>query len=340
MISYTKPLMVLIVCLLAFSCVDNELDVLPADENFPLQLVLDADEGADLPDAEDYALEVTFADYLGDLPDEPLVLSYAFSDLEDDMAGAVTIDKVVYVNEDDDCEFERELPFTAEDDGLSGTITLAVDDDLGTVPESFEVVFTLPGADDTEGSFAFTLSGLQAGGNVILGAPVTFEYEVLDADVAGQWELELDEESFEQFKRVWGPLNSELEELSFEDITGKVTAEFEFGEMKFVLELAEEEEVTTCEDGEVEVEIENLELELEADYEAEDNELVLEGSHVILGDDGEPEDELDFIVEAAYEVVENELIVSFTKSIDEDNFADGEELFLDEDGVQFVFERE
>ncbi|MGC3944687.1 MAG: hypothetical protein QM762_09220 [Chryseolinea sp.] len=324
-----------------WSCVDNDLDVYPNDENFPLQLVLDADEGADLPDAEDYGLEVAFADHIGDLPGQELTLHYSIEDLEGDMAGSVVIDKVVYEYEDDDCVFERELEFTAEGEGTSGTITIHVDDDLKTVPESFDIVFTLPGNDDTEGSFKFTLSDLSGGSNVILGAPLTFEYAVLDTDVAGEWKMELDsEEAFDQFKAVFGPLNPSLEELSFDDVTGEVTAEFEFGEMKFVVQLAEEEQVTTCEDGEIETEMEHLEIEVEADYDAEDGELSLEGSHFILGGDGEVEDELDFQIEATYDVVSETMTIKFLKVIDEDHFAEGDELFADEAGATFTFEKD
>ena len=324
-----------------WSCVDNDLDVYPNDENFPLQLVLDADEGADLPDAEDYGLEVAFADHIGDLPGQSLTLHYAIEDLEGDMAGSVVIDKIIYEYEDDDCVFERELEFTAEGEGTSGTSTLRVDDDLKSVPESFEIIFTLPGKENTEGSFSFTLSDLSGGNNVILGAPLTFEYEVLDTDVAGEWKMELDsEEAFEKFKAVFGPLNPSLEELSFEDITGEVTAEFEFGEMKFVVELAEEEEVTSCENGETETEMEHLEIEIEADYDADDGELSLEGSHFITGDDGEVEDELDFQIEATYDVATETMTITFLRVIDEDHFEEGDELYAEEDGATFTFEKD
>jgi hypothetical protein len=337
---YTRYTLLLLV-LIGTSCVENDLDVYPNDENFPLQLVLDADEGADLPDAEDYDLEVTFADHIGELPGQSLTMRYSIDDLEGDMPGAVVIDKVVYEYEDDDCVFERELAFTAEGEGTSGTITLHVDEDLGTVPETFEIVFSLPGEDETEGGFSFTLSELSGGNNVILGAPVSFEYEVLDTDIAGEWKLEIaTEEEFEQFKVVFASLSSELEELLFEDITGEITAEFEFGEMKFVVELAEEEEVTTCEDGETEVEMEHLEIEIEADYDAEDGELAMEGSHFILGDDGEIENELDYQIEAAYVVDSDKLTITFLKVVDEDSFKEGEELFASEEGNTFIFEKD
>lgn len=330
----------LLVVVFGWSCVDNDLDVYPNDENFPLQLVLDTDEGADLPNAEDYALEVAFADHIEDMPGQALTLHYAIEDLEGDMAGHVVIDKIIYEYEDDDCVFERELEFTAEGDGTSGTITVHVDNDLKTVPESFEIVFTLPGEDNTEGSFSFTLSELSGGNKVILGAPLTFEYEVLDTEVAGEWKMEIaSEQDFEQFKAVFGPISPSLEKLSFEDITGEVTAEFEFGEMKFVVELAAEEEVTTCEDGEMETEIEHLEIEIEADYDADDGELALEGSHLILGDDGEIEDELDFQIKATY-AVDGTLTIVVLKVIDEDHFEEGDELYADEAGATFTFEKD
>lgn len=324
----------IVLLVLIAACGDNDLGVDPKNENYPFRLVMDADEGADLPGAEDYDIEVAFADYLGDLPNEPITLTYEISDLEDDMDGAVEIDKIVYDVELDDCVYERELDFTV--DGLTGTITLAPDPDLGSVPESFEIVVTLPGDEDAEGSFVFTITSLQTESrNVILGLPASFEYEVLDNDVAGEWELELaTEEEFNAFKEVFGVLNTELNGLEFADITGKITAEFEFEEMKFVIELAEEEEITTCEDGDIETEIENKIIEIEAEYEAEDGELAFEGSHV-------PETlELDFWIEATYSADGAGLVITFHRIIDEDNQGEGNELFLSEEGISFTFNKD
>lgn len=329
--------------LVTLACADNDLSVDPKTENYPLRLIVDADEGGDLPSAEDYGLEITFADFIGDLPNSPITVHYEISDLEDDMIGAVSIDKIVYEVELEDCVYERELDFTASADGLTGTINIAPDEDLGSIPESFEVVFVLPGLDETEGRFAFSLTEIETEENVILGAPTIFEYEVLDNDVAGEWELELStEEEFENFKLVFGPLNDELNALSFEDITGKVKAEFEYGEMKFVIELEEQEEVTTCEDGDTETETVNKEIEIEAEYDAEDGELEFEGSHFIIGEDDEIEDELDFIIEAGYALDEDNGVIVFTffNVIDEDAYAEGEELFFNETGVSFTFEKD
>lgn len=325
------------VLVLAAACGDNDLGVNPNNENYPFRLIMDAEEGADLADAEDYGIEVAFADYLGELPNDPITLTYEISDLEDDMVGAVEIDKVVYEVELNDCVYERELEFTS--DGLTGTITVAPDPDLGSVPESFEVIVTLPGFDGAEGSFVFTITSLQSFDNVILGLPAAFEYEVLDADVAGEWEFEFaDEAEFEAFKQALGTLNADLAELDFADITGKVTAEFEFEEMKFMIELAEEEEVTTCEDGEVETEIENKVIEIEAEYDADDGELEFEGSHEVE-DDGAVV-ELDFKIEATYSADGSSLVLTFFRIIDEDNQGAGNELFLSSEGVSFTFSRD
>lgn len=322
-------------------CTDNGLEVTPNDNNFPYQLILDAEEGADLPDAEDYDLEVTFADYLPGLglPTEEVILSYEIKDMEDDFDGVVEIDKIIYEVEMNDCVYERELDFTQN--GSTGTIVLAVDSDLRTVPETFEIVFVLPGEDDTEGGFVFEITDIQTNGNVELGFPREFEYSVLDADVAGEWELELaTEEEFEEFKSIFGPLNPELNELTFADITGKVVAEFEFEEMKFVVELVETEEVTECQDGESETEEVNKEIEIETDYEAEDGELKLEGGHFLLGDDGEIETELDFECEATYEIDGDDLIITFFKVIDEDHYEEGDELFKKATGTSFTFNKD
>lgn len=332
-----KKLYIFPLVLALAACGDNDLGIDPKNENYPFQLVLDADEGGDLADAEDYDVEIKFADYLGELPNSTMTLHYEIKDLSGDMTGAVEVDKVVYEVEIDDCTYERELEFTA--DGLTGAIILAPDEDLGSVPESFEVVFTLPGLEDTEGGFVFEITSLETEENAILGLPVAFEYAVLDNEVAGEWELELEtEEEFEAFKQVFAPLNLELQALSFEDITGQVKAEFEFGEMKFEIELVEEEEVTTCEDGVTETETVNKVIEIEAEYDAEDGEIELEGSHVVE-DDG-VEEELDFILEAEYAVVSETITFTFFKLIDEDHYAEGDELFADDEGISFTFEKD
>lgn len=309
-------------------CADNELDVTPNDNNFPFQLIVDTDEGGDLADAEDYGLEIKFADYLGELPSETITLYYDIEG-EDSFENFVTIDKVIYEVEIDDCVYERELDF----DPIAKTITLVSDEDLGSVPEAFEVVFLLPGTDDTQGVFEFKITDLQSTNkNVIVGEPSAFEYEVLDNEVAGEWVWELaSEEDLESFKEVFGVISSDLADLAFEDILEDdgvriIRLQFEYGEMKFEIELAEEE--TVCEDGESDTE--NKQLEIEAEYEVEDGELILEGSHLILNeDDGEIEDELDFRVIAVYEINEADesIIITFQKIIDEDNYEEGEELF-------------
>lgn len=329
----------MLLLLVMAACADNTLETKPNDDNFPFQIILDTDEGADLPDAEDYSLEIKFADYLPDqkLPNTEIVLHYSISNFEDDMAGAVTIDKIIYEVEIDDCIFERELEFTATDKAeITGTILLTPDDDLGGIPELFEIVFTLPGLENTAGAFTFEITDLQSNvAHVILGSPRVFEYEVLDNDVAGEWELNITSaEEFDAWKEIFAPISGELEDIEFEDITGKIVAEFEFQEMKWVIELAETEEITVCEEGESETEIENKVIEIEAEYEAEDGELVFEGSHVIFGDDNNPEDELDFMIEATYEVNET-LQITFFHVKDEDNFEEGEELFQNESGYLF-----
>jgi hypothetical protein len=341
--NHITKLFIGLVALVAFNCADNTLDEEPFDDNFPFHLVLDAEEGGDIPHAEDYAVELKFADYLPDLdlPNTTITLAYEITDVAVDMVGIVSIDKIIYEVEVDDCVYERELDFTASADGLSGVITIPPDPDLGSVPESFEIVFVLPGSEDTEGGFKVEFSNLQSSENLLLGSPNVFEYSILDNDVAGEWELEIEtEEDFERFKEVFGPLNSELESLNFEDITGKLTAEFEFEEMRFVLELVETEEVTTCEDGETETEIENKVIEIEAAYDEEDSEVEFEGSHEIINDEGLVEDELDFIAEAGYDRDDETLVITFFSIIDEDNYKEGEELFSAEEGVIFSFKKD
>ena len=310
------------------ACNPLEPAVVVQDEDYPFRLILDADEGGDLPGAEDYGLDVEFADYIGELPSEPLTLTYDLRDLDGDfdMADGVVIDEVLYKVEIDDCEFERELAF----DG--STITLAVDPDLGTVPEAIEVVFALSGE---SGAFTFEITDLATDADVLLNDIMVFEYETLDSDIAGEWALDLDEATFARFQALFGVLSGDLAGASFSDIDPTLVAEFAFEEMTFEIEQLETEPV--CEDGETEEE--PLTLEIEAEYEAEEGELEAEGSYFVVEEDTEIE-ELDFIFEGEYEISNDgeTLTLTITRLIDEDNFAEGEELFSGSE--TFVFARD
>lgn len=322
----------LLLPLLLAACADNSLEVSVKDDSFPFQIILDTDEGGDVPDAEDYDVEIKFADFVGNLPDQSFTLHYEI-ETEDDFTGIVEIDKVTYEVEIDDCTYERELSF----DPVAKIITWENDPDLEGLPESIEVTLTLPGADDTEGSFVFRLTDIEGSQSIVVGEPHEFEYEVVDADVAGDWELTLEsEEDFVTLQSVLGTLNDDLKQLSFADITGKVKISFDYNEITFEIELNEEESV--CEDGETETAY--VTIEIEAEYEAEDGELEMEGSHFLLGDDGEIEDELDFIVSANYSIDEiaETITISFQRIIDEDNFEEGDELFVG--STSFTFEKD
>lgn len=335
---------VFVLAVLLTGCADNSFEELPQDDNYPFRLVLDADEGGDLPDAEDFGITIKFADYLPgvNLPNGEIIITYQIKDLEDDMVGSVRIDQVIYEVEIDDCIYERELDFSASADGLTGSIVLVSDEDLGSVPEEFEVVVTLPGG-ESAGSFIFEITAIETTQPVLLGSPREFEYAVLDNEVAGGWEFEItSDEEFESFKEIFGQLNADIEALSFSEITGTVKAEFEFGEMKFEIELIETEEITSCENGESETETVNKVIEFEAEYEVEDGEFVFEGSREIINDNGLVEDELDFMLEGTYEVDEESGAIRFTflKLIDEDSYEAGEELYASETGVSFTFNKD
>jgi hypothetical protein len=299
------------------SCALNDPDVFAETENYPFRLVLD-EEGSDLPDAEDYSAELAFADYLGDLPSSQIILTYELIG-EGDFTN-VSIDEIIYEYEDDDCVFIREVSFDAT------TITIPVDNDLGSVPEAIEIVFSfnLDGDEASDGGFTFELISIQSTADVLLNDVAVFEYEGLENDLAGEWIYEITtEEEFLAFQEAYGTVSADLAELSFEDITGEVVFSFEFEEMTIEVELVETEIVTECEDGETESEEENLVIEIEAEYDVEDGEGAFEGSY--FTDEGE---ELDFIMEITYSLdTPEDLILTVEKVIDEDNYEDGEELF-------------
>ena len=304
----------LIICfaLLLSSCVLDEPENAGEYNNYPFRMEIDS-EGADLADAEDYDIEIKFADFIGDLPSSEITLGYSL--IGDADFSAVSIDEIVYVYEDDDCEYERSIEF----DG--GMITIPVDPDLGTVPEEFEikVAFNLPEDEASAGGFKFAITSVSSSSNVLFNDANAFEYEILDNDVSGEWVIEfVTEDEFNTFKHLFSVISTDLAEISFDDITGEVKFEFEFEEMKIEVELGETEIVETCEDGEVESEEENLVIEIEAEYDAEDGKIEFQGSH--FNEEGE---ELDFIMEGVYILDDDEgFVITFKEIIDEDNFGE------------------
>ncbi len=307
------------------SCALEEPETKIEDTNFPLRLQID-EEGAALADAEDYGIEIAFADYIGDLPANEIVLTYSLVG-EDDFANA-EIDEILYEYEDGDCVFEREIDFTSE------TITIPVDTDLGTVPAEFEitVAFNLAGSEAAEGGFAFEITEVQSADGVLFNQINAFEYEILENDAAGEWVLEFaDEAAFESFKSVFGLVSTDLAEIEFSEIAGEVVFEFEFEEVKIEIELNEMEEVTVCEDGVPTIEEESLVIELEAEYEVEGGEITLEGSY--FNEDGE---ELDFIIEGEYATATDELTVTFKSVLDQDHYEEGDLLFEGESNFTLI----
>jgi hypothetical protein len=327
-------LKIALIAMLVTACADNALEVKPNVDNFPFRLILDAEEGGDLPDAEDYSLEIKFADFINDLPTSNIIatVDYQITNLSGNMIGAVRVGEVIY--EEDDEEYA--MSFTRSTNGLTGTITLRVAA-LNKIPEAFEVIFELPGEEDSffaSGGFTFSISNLQVtnGAPIILGNPRSFEYEVLDHELAGSWKYELDnEDDFNSFKDIFGLLNSDLGDLDFSSVLPgepiEVEVEFEYEEATITITYYNE-------DGE------EVEIEIEAEYDFEDGEIEFEGSYLIIGDDGEIEDELDFIIEGAYSINSELLTLTLTKIIDEDNFEDGEELYSSESGANFTFEKD
>jgi len=325
------------------ACVEQDF-VEPKDgeEDSLFVLLLDANEGGTYESETDYKLEIKFEDYIGELPDDEIVLIYQLTDASGfdigDGDNQLNIKEVIY--EIDDCN-EGELAYTFNSG--EGTISITPDAEIG-MPESFEVVFNLPfntviedGEEEEEAifnddieneerpSFSFEVTGISSSNERIQFSPITtFEFELLDDEtITTEWVLDISDEAvFNVFKEAFSPVSAELSELVYEEIS-EIKFEFEYEEMAIKIELVEEEE-DECEAGEFEA----IEVEIEAEFEAEDGELVLEGSYFVFNeDDGEPEEELDFILEAGYSIsVQNEtLIIQINSLIDEDNY--GEEAF-------------
>lgn len=335
------------------ACVDQDfVEPQDGDSESLYTLALDTDEGGTYESETDYGLEIAFLDYLGDLPSESITLEYEIKDVEGMEIGEadnqVHIKEVIY--EIDDCT-EGELAFTFN--AGAGTITIEPDPEIG-MPEAIEVVFSLPFetviedgeeeeeslldddiANEDDRGFVFEVTGISAGNDRVAFSPITaFEFVLLDDEtIATEWVLDIsDEEVFNQLKLAFSPVSADLADLSYEEVD-EIKMEFEYEEMKLVIALIEEEE-DECEAGE----FDNVEIEIEADYDAEDGELELEGSYFIMSeDDGEPEDELDFLIEASYEVnLDDETLTIILHTLeDEDNF--GEEAYYRSDNGIYTF---
>ncbi|HAP62315.1 MAG TPA: hypothetical protein DCR93_23405 [Cytophagales bacterium] len=304
---------------LATGCALDEPEIIAVDSAFPYRLEFDVDEFGDLPGAEDFKIEIKFADWLDELPTNPITLTYSLNGSDD--FTAVAVDEVIYEYEEDDCKFEREGEFSAT------TITIPVDPDLGTVPEKFEVVvaFNLTGDEATDGGFELEITEVSSMDEVLFNDANSFEYAILDNAAGGAWEYEMaDEAAFNAFQVAFGTISTDIAALTYAEVTGTVKVEFDYKEVKFEIELVEEETTTECEDGEVEEDTDNVVIEIEAEYDLDDEDLEIEFEGKWLNEDGE---EFDFIIEAEYVSGDGTLQLIFGKIIDSDNFADGEELF-------------
>jgi len=331
--------------LLLSACNDEAPDVVPLDNDFPLRLELDADEGGTFAGETDYKIEIKFADFLGDLPSENVTLNYQLKDLAGFTLGEgddqLHVKEVVF--EIDDCT-EGEFAATFSPDG-SGTITFNPAD-----AEKFEVVLSLPfetviedgeeeevalNDDDVLNSddrgFVFEITDISSTSGILFNQVREHEFALLDDEqVPGKYKLDItDEAVFTSFQELFAPFSPDLAALQFTDILEDdgervIEFEFDFEEVKMEIE-TNEMEANECDPSELEA----VKVEVEGEYKAEDGELEIEGKYEEFEDDGEPKGEIDFIVTADFSLSEDTetLTITFTSAIDEDNFAPGEEHF-------------
>ncbi len=323
------------------SCVDEEFDYPIDGESEELFILsLDADKGGAYESETDYGLEIAFIDYFGELPEAEVIISFQLKDAEGFDIGPddnhLHIKEVIY--EIDDCT-EGELAFTFNNDG-SGTITLVPDAEIGMI-ESFEIVFSLPFEvvvedgeeedvailddniqNEDDRGFAFEITAIESSNQSIAFNPLNeFEYSVLDDEtITAEWVLNIsEEEQFNQFKEAFSYVSFDLQSLEYDEVD-EIKFEFEFEELAIKVTLKElEDEPTDCDL----TEFDNKEIEIEAEYDADDGELELEGSFFVFNeDDGEIEDELDFILKAIYSLdqTENTLTITIQSLEDQDNF--------------------
>ncbi len=323
----------LMVFLLA-SCYDQEIQPV-AEEDFPLQIVLDAIEGGTYESDDSYGLKVAFDEGIEEVTDEDgnviagspggtrgpadtdLTINFVIEDVEGlNLGSEVSIDEIIY--EIDDCT-EGSASFTFNQDG-TGSFTMP----QGV--EEIEIVFALDDAsidndiENTEDKgFKFRLTGIDGSPeNVLLNINNEFEYAVLDDEaIYNEWVLDhTNSDLLNKFLTALAPVNEDLEALEAADID-EIIFEYGFEEVKIVVVLTETEMVTEC--GETEEE--NLELEIEGEFSAEDDEIEM----TLENEDGD-----EFIYTGTYTIdLQDPLTFTLTfAGVDEDDNNVAEEVTL------------
>lgn len=322
-----KISLIFLFTILMSGCYEQDLQPV-TEEDFPLQILLDANEGGTYESEDSYGLKVTFDGSVDEVVNEngeviagspggtrgpaatDLVVEFMIENLEGLNLGAdLAIDEVIY--EIDDCT-EGSAAFTLNNDG-SGTFTIPAG------VEEVEIVFSLDDAvidndiENTEDKgFEMMLTGIQgAPEDVLLNINNVFEYSVLDDEsVFNEWIMDHTNAGLlDNFIALFSPVSEDLESLTAADIE-EVIFEYGYEEVKIVVVLAETEMVEEC--GETEEE--NLELEIEGEFEAEEGEIEM----VLENADGD-----EFTYSGDYEVSQGPLGLSLTISGEDE---DGEEV--------------
>lgn len=311
-----KTILVAIALLMLNSCYEQDLQPV-TEEDFPLQILLDLNEGGAYESDDDFGLNVSFDGGVDEITDQngevitgspggtrgpastDLVVEFVIENLEGLTLGTdVTIDEVIY--EIDDCT-EGSADFTFNNDG-TGTFTIPAG------VEEVEIVFALDDSaidndiENTEDKgFELTLTGIQGSpAGVLLNINNVFEYTVLDDEaVFNEWTLDHeDADLLNDFISTFSPVLEELEGLTSSEID-EIIFEYGYSEVKILVVLTETEMVEEC----AETDEVNLELEIEGEFEVEDGEIEM----VLENADGD-----EFTYSGTFLVTQGPLMLSLT----------------------------
>jgi len=286
-----KNIAIVAVVLLAACTKENKDVVKPtAPKDLPLQIILDEDEAAEIEDEDKTEMVFTFTDRYKGSENEPggftptltqgvrvnckIVDPEGFSTLTDYITGISAYYEIDdCTNQDVDVqvnlstgEFSVEFPAEVEELIVEFELNDGLFDDN-----------TLNGDDR---GFKVQVVGLSATHEpVVINTNVEFEHVVLDDEkIFGEYELELNQSNFDNFKKLFGDLDEDIAAVLFNKIDA-IELEISTEDFEVKIITTDTEQVTEC--GTIETV--NIEFEVEGELEE-------------LTDD-DVQGELEFIVE-------------------------------------------
>ncbi|WP_276485119.1 hypothetical protein [Paraflavitalea pollutisoli] len=311
---------------------ENDDLVTPLSANaFPQIVVFDDEGDGGLEDEDAFSFKLTLLDRNDSTGKEPagriiplkeaVTVNFKVIDFQGFSKIADYIKAVKALYEIDDCT-------TSEDKGIDVPVQFDVTTGIGSVSfpagvEEVEVEFEVDEDlfDDKlfntkKRELTFQLTGI-TGNNTQVQANKTaaFNYSIQDDEgIYGEWEVDhKNAAEFARFKALFGLVNEDIKNLQASEVD-EIAVEFEYGEVKVVVKLVEEEDVEECGS----VERKNKEIEIEASIEdLTDDEL--EGD-VEFGEKLELDNSsiAEFVYKGTFKVTGKKLVIVLKGELDDE----------------------